>query len=168
MISERIKKIRTDKGYSVNELAEKSHISASYLYQIERGVKNPSIDTLTEIAKALNVTPSVFIDGNIKDMMKKELQNPQSALGDDPSWNKIFIQLMRDPKNFSQNLEAISKTYNNLNNFLSDYIKVLAAYHKIKLSEKNIKSIIFEVFRTIDSEIPNYKNPYYDKHNSYD
>lgn len=56
MYGEKIKKLRTDKGMTQKKLAEKSHMSISYIQQLERGEKNnPSLDVLLKFAVALNV-----------------------------------------------------------------------------------------------------------------
>ena len=75
-----IEKIRKSREMSIKTLANKCDISASYLYQIERGDKNPSVDTLKQIAEALNAPVSDLIDakgehGNksIKDYSTDEL-----------------------------------------------------------------------------------------------
>ncbi|KGX93355.1 transcriptional regulator [Pontibacillus halophilus JSM 076056 = DSM 19796] len=57
MYGERIREIRHRKRMSLSELAALSGISKSYLSQIEREKQqNPSIQLLSKIAKALNVS----------------------------------------------------------------------------------------------------------------
>lgn len=52
----RIRKIRSDKGITQEELAFRLHTSASYISNIERGVKKPSLQKLSDIADVLHVT----------------------------------------------------------------------------------------------------------------
>jgi transcriptional regulator with XRE-family HTH domain len=55
-ISTNIKKLRTEKGYSLEKVAHLADLSLNTVIRIESGVnKNPTIETLTKIAKALNV-----------------------------------------------------------------------------------------------------------------
>ena len=55
-ISTNIKKLRADKGYSLEKIARISDLSLNTVVKIESGVnKNPTIETLTKIAKALDV-----------------------------------------------------------------------------------------------------------------
>jgi XRE family transcriptional regulator, master regulator for biofilm formation len=51
-----LQKIRQEKGYSLNRLSKLTGISKSYLSLLERHIqKNPSIDIIEKIAKALDV-----------------------------------------------------------------------------------------------------------------
>ena len=51
----RIRQLRNEKHMSQEELAFKAGISPAHLGQIERAVKNPTIDTIGKIASALDV-----------------------------------------------------------------------------------------------------------------
>ncbi len=61
-IGERIKILRTEQGLTLAELGEKASLSASYLSQIERDKTAPSLSTLMEIARALNIGPRYFFE----------------------------------------------------------------------------------------------------------
>jgi len=52
---------REYKQIKVKELAKRAGITPSYLSQIETGKRNPAIDTLKRIAKALGVDVEVLI-----------------------------------------------------------------------------------------------------------
>lgn len=54
-IGNRIRQIRTRKKLSQEKLAELSNLNTSYIGQIERGEKNPSVDTVYSIATALDI-----------------------------------------------------------------------------------------------------------------
>ncbi len=55
-ISENLKKLRQKKGYSLEKVARLANLSLNTIVKIENGVnKNPTIETLTKIAKALEV-----------------------------------------------------------------------------------------------------------------
>jgi len=56
----RIKELRLGLNFKATDFAKKVDISRVYLSEIERGIKNPSLDTLQKICKALNVTPAEF------------------------------------------------------------------------------------------------------------
>ena len=52
----KLKRIREQKGLTIEKLAELSNISAGYLCHLENGSrKNPSIKVMKNIARALNV-----------------------------------------------------------------------------------------------------------------
>jgi transcriptional regulator with XRE-family HTH domain len=56
-ISENVKKLRDKKGYSLEKVARLADLSLNTIVKIEKGVnKNPTIETLTKIAKALEVS----------------------------------------------------------------------------------------------------------------
>ena len=54
-ISNKLKKIREDKGMTQEDVATKAEINTNYYAQIERGVVNTSVNVLLRIAKALGV-----------------------------------------------------------------------------------------------------------------
>ena len=80
MLGERIRRLRKEMGMSVTELARRVKTSQSYISEIEKGEKTPSLNLLVRIAselstgidyltglegfaeKALNVTEVVLLD----------------------------------------------------------------------------------------------------------
>jgi len=55
MYHSRLKALRIEKGITLEKLAEISEVSAGYLCHLENGTrKNPSIEVMERIAKALN------------------------------------------------------------------------------------------------------------------
>jgi len=55
-ISDNLKRIRAEKGYSLEKVARLSELSLNTVVKIENGAnKNPTIDTLSKIAIALEV-----------------------------------------------------------------------------------------------------------------
>ncbi len=56
LLGERIRLLRNQRGLSQEGLAYKASINTSYMGQVERGEKSPTIDTLEKIALALDVT----------------------------------------------------------------------------------------------------------------
>lgn len=56
-----IKELRNSKGFTQIQLAEKASCSRSYVAQVERGAMTPSIETLSDLAKALGVTVSYIM-----------------------------------------------------------------------------------------------------------
>jgi transcriptional regulator with XRE-family HTH domain len=58
-----ISRERTGRGLSIEQLAKRAGISAGLLSQLERGIGNPSLDTLAGLAAALSVPIGSFFDG---------------------------------------------------------------------------------------------------------
>lgn len=61
-IGNRIKELRTKKGLTQKELSEKCGLSKNGLWNYENNKRTPSIETLTNIAMALNVSLSTLLE----------------------------------------------------------------------------------------------------------
>lgn len=70
-IGKKVEKFRKAKGWSSRELAKIAEITPSMLSQIERGLANPSIQTLKVLAKALDVPTFSFLleESNTEDLV---------------------------------------------------------------------------------------------------
>jgi transcriptional regulator with XRE-family HTH domain len=55
-----IRSLRENAQVSLRQLAEKSGVSNPYLSQVERGLRKPSADVLSQVAKALRVSAEVL------------------------------------------------------------------------------------------------------------
>ena len=53
---ESIRELRRRKNFTLRQLSEKTGYTVSFLSQLERGIKNPSLDALRAIAQELNLT----------------------------------------------------------------------------------------------------------------
>lgn len=62
MLSENIKRFRKKRGYSQEKLAEKAEVSLRTVQRLENGETDPTGDTLTRIAEALEVTPDDLLE----------------------------------------------------------------------------------------------------------
>ncbi|MFT8871920.1 MAG: XRE family transcriptional regulator [Sporolactobacillus sp.] len=60
-VGARMKKIRTARDLSLNALAERTTLGKGTLSEIERGLRNPTLDTLFAITKALSVPLSAVL-----------------------------------------------------------------------------------------------------------
>lgn len=61
MLGNRIREFRLERGLTLEQLADSSGLSASYLSTIERGLKKPSIPVLKSIADALHVSAALLV-----------------------------------------------------------------------------------------------------------
>jgi XRE family transcriptional regulator of biofilm formation len=97
MIGNRVKQLRSEKGLSINELAERAGVAKSYLSSIERDIQsNPSIHFLEKISVVLGVPIETLFPGK-----KIEL-----AL--DPEWSQLVRDAMASgvsKEQFSEFLE---------------------------------------------------------------
>lgn len=73
-IAARIKFFREQKGYTVNKLANLAGISQSYLRAVELGQKNPTVDLLSNLCWALDISlRDFFNDELLSDLKQDEL-----------------------------------------------------------------------------------------------
>jgi transcriptional regulator with XRE-family HTH domain len=62
LFGDALKQLRNDKGLSQEELGFESGYHRTYISLLERGKKSPSLKTIFQLAKALDVTPSDIMD----------------------------------------------------------------------------------------------------------
>lgn len=62
-LGQKVKKYREQKGWSQEDMAEASGLHRTYISGIERGVRNPTITIVGQLAKALNVRLSDLLNG---------------------------------------------------------------------------------------------------------
>lgn len=96
-----IKQFRTSKGYSVNKLANMSGISQSYLRDVELCNKNPTVETLSYVCDALNISLADFFN---------------VYCAQEPSTNSLLSEIYRLSPHQRELLEAF------LHSLLSDNI----------------------------------------------
>ena len=61
MVGARIRQMRANRRWTIRELAERSGVSVRFLVQLESGRANISIRRLADLARALDVPPSVLL-----------------------------------------------------------------------------------------------------------
>ena len=66
-IGTNIYKYRKDKGYTREELAEKSNLSSNHIYELEMGNCMPTTLTLIDICNSLKISLSQIIDTKLFD-----------------------------------------------------------------------------------------------------
>ncbi|MDH2415810.1 helix-turn-helix transcriptional regulator [Nocardioides sp. CER19] len=55
---ERVRELRTERGWSQEQLMDRAQLDRSYVSQVENGQRNPSLLVIAKIASALNVEPA--------------------------------------------------------------------------------------------------------------
>lgn len=71
-LGHRIARLREEKGLSQSALARLMGTSQSAVSQIESGDRNPSYDTIRQMAKALEVTPAHLIGAPVEGLQPHE------------------------------------------------------------------------------------------------
>ena len=77
-IGRKIKKMRTERGMSQYKLAMEAGLSPSYIPDIEKGLKCPTVEALDSICYALHITLQDFF----KDPLEIISQDKLSSLND--------------------------------------------------------------------------------------
>jgi transcriptional regulator with XRE-family HTH domain len=57
-----VRQIRKERGWSQEDLAFESGLDRTYVSGVERGVRNPTVLVLSELAQALKVPPSRLLE----------------------------------------------------------------------------------------------------------
>lgn len=60
-LSRNLRRLRTDKGWSQEEFADRAGLHRTYVSGVERGVRNPTITIVAALAKALGVPPAELL-----------------------------------------------------------------------------------------------------------
>ncbi|HAI21997.1 MAG TPA: XRE family transcriptional regulator [Clostridiales bacterium UBA8153] len=59
---ERLRRMRVNSGMTVRSLAQRIGVSASFIYQLEKGESSPSFSTLRKLAEVFHSSMSVFLE----------------------------------------------------------------------------------------------------------
>lgn len=103
MIGPKLRKIRSERGYSLGELAERTGLTASFLSQLERDMTNPSIGTLRDICRALEIPIfHLFIDEARKGQVVRKADRQILTLGES---GQVVIELL-SPSQANAKLEV--------------------------------------------------------------
>ena len=62
----RIRYLRQQKNWSMEDLALEAEINRNYLCDLERGSRNPTVNVLNKIAKALDINLSTRFEGIVE------------------------------------------------------------------------------------------------------
>jgi transcriptional regulator with XRE-family HTH domain len=58
-----LKRLRKERGWSQERLAEESHLHMGHVSKIERGERNPGVRTVYKLAQGLSVSVAVLYAG---------------------------------------------------------------------------------------------------------
>lgn len=76
LLGERIKKERLNKNLTQEKLAEIANVSVSFLGQIERGDRKPSLETVVNISNGLGITVDLLLQDSYKKKLKPVIFKP--------------------------------------------------------------------------------------------
>ncbi|MFO0806146.1 MAG: helix-turn-helix transcriptional regulator [Gemmataceae bacterium] len=78
IVGERIRKRRTELGWTQDQLAQKAGISKSFLSDLENGKRSVSADNLLDIARVLSLSLDYLMKGEETEPKSAEVQIPAS------------------------------------------------------------------------------------------
>ena len=73
MFAENLKKIRKDKGYTQEILAEKLNVVRQTVSKWEKGLSLPDVDMISKIANVLETDVNILLDGQITTTDQSEI-----------------------------------------------------------------------------------------------
>ena len=73
MFAENLKKIRKDKGYTQEALAEKLNVVRQTVSKWEKGLSLPDVDMLSKIVNVLETDVNILLDGQITTTDQSEI-----------------------------------------------------------------------------------------------
>ena len=94
VIGEQIKKIRTEKGITQEQLGEMCELSAAHIGHIERGTRILSVEVLFRIAQVLNVSVDYLLFDSVEN---DNILNSITPILKDTDKNKVnhFLNTVR-------------------------------------------------------------------------
>ena len=69
----RLRGLRLDRGWTQDRLAEASQANPKYIGEIERGARNPSLDVIVRLARALDVDVAELAGDDVTESGRDEL-----------------------------------------------------------------------------------------------
>ena len=66
-LGKRINEVRKDRGFTADKLSELCNINATYLRQIEGGVKMPSLPVFIDICNSLRISPDYLLQDELEE-----------------------------------------------------------------------------------------------------
>lgn len=98
-IGERLRAYRTQRGWSQEELAERADLHTTYIGQLERGEKNATIESISKVAGALDISLSKLFE-NIS-LVSGEKDIPSRC------YDMVQKQPLKDQKTLLDILDAV-------------------------------------------------------------
>jgi len=71
LMGKNVRNLREAKGWSQDRLADESGLHRTYISGVERGVRNPTIEIVQQLARALSVNASQLLEYHSTDNRKR-------------------------------------------------------------------------------------------------
>lgn len=120
--SEKVLKLRIDKGLSQNELAKKAGLSQTAIYYLEKGKRQAKFETIIKIAAALDADFLELIDDNDTTLLYMKRSRDNRDI-------ETYGQIKK--RNFNESIEAFSEIQNDIEN------QIRSLYYSLSDSDMN-------------------------------
>lgn len=90
-MGERVQSLRTDRGLTLRELADRSDVSVSMLSSVERGEKAPTVLVLDRIASGLDVTLASLVAGPDVERVIVRRAADQDRIDEPGGWQRTIL-----------------------------------------------------------------------------
>lgn len=142
-IGSKIKELRTQKGLTQEELADRSELTKGFISQLERDVTSPSITTLVDILTALGTDLKDFFSDEVDTQVVFD-ENDYFVKIDEELGNKIEWIIPNAQKNMMEpikvTLEAGGSTYPDIPHEGEEFGYVLTGTITIVVGKKHYKA----------------------------
>src|SRR5215475_9442797 len=92
-VAHNLRRLRTDRGWSLDQLAARSGVSKGMLVHLEAARTNPSLSTLCKLAETLGISLAGLIE--LHDQPKVQVLGPGTRVrlwsGDEGSWGDLLV-----------------------------------------------------------------------------
>jgi transcriptional regulator with XRE-family HTH domain len=97
MIGNRVRQARTERGWTLDQLADRSRVSRRMVVNVEQGVTNPSIATLLRLSDALGVGLPSLVDRGRPPALRVTHPGQATALWRGPSGGQGLLVAGTEP-----------------------------------------------------------------------
>ena len=95
-LGKRINEVRKDRGLTGDRLSEMCSINATYLRQIEGGVKMPSLPVFIDICNALSVSPDYLLQDELGENEITTIREIETMWRDTPvSKQELVLEMIK-------------------------------------------------------------------------
>lgn len=103
-VGKQIRRFRLERGLTIEELAFRAHLHPSYLGDIERGTRNPSLLNLKKIAESLSKPVGSLFDGSRSNTPSATQEKQPQYLS--PAMDRVLISLIKSLRKNSEKDQA--------------------------------------------------------------
>ena len=95
-LGKRINAVRKDRGLTADRLSETCNINATYLRQIEGGVKMPSLPVFIDICKGLKISPDYLLQDELPENEISTIREIEALWKDtSPSKQELALAMIK-------------------------------------------------------------------------